>query len=674
METHQYTNELIHETSPYLLQHAHNPVNWMPWGKAALNKAKKEKKLLLISIGYAACHWCHVMEHESFEDPEVAKVMNDYFVCIKVDREERPDIDQIYMSAVQLMTQQGGWPLNVVALPDGRPFWGGTYFQKEVWINTLLQIQGYHQQNPEKTTEYAQRLSEGIQENNLIPIAKESQPLKLDQLLQAVSKWKANFDQQEGGRRGAPKFMMPNNLQFLLRWSHQQEDEETLKFVETTLDKMAMGGIYDQVGGGFARYSTDSHWKVPHFEKMLYDNGQLLSVYAQAYQKLKKPLYKEVVEQTVSFMKRELLAPEQGFYSSLDADSEGEEGKFYVWTKEELQEILGTDFKLFADYYQVNAAGHWEGENYILLRKKNDEEFAKGHHLSTAELKEKVTNWQNTLLKVRANRIRPGLDDKILTSWNALAISGLVDSYQAFDNKEYLELAERNAQFIQAKLMNENGTLRHSYKKIQQKTDGFLEDYALLTQAFIDLFEATGKISYLSDAEKLATKTFQQFYDPEKTVFYFTAESQTDIISRSIEIHDNVIPASNSVMATNLFRLGHLLENSEYLKIAEDMVSKLTADFKNYPSGYSNWLQLAMNFTNNYFEVAVAGEAAKNKMNAIQSHYLPNCLFCAGMDENELPLLKDRLVKGKTLIYVCQNSTCQLPLEKIQDAVELLKH
>ncbi len=461
METHQYTNELIHETSPYLLQHAHNPVNWMPWGKAALNKAKKEEKLLLISIGYAACHWCHVMEHESFEDLEVAKVMNDYFVCIKVDREERPDIDQIYMSAVQLMTQQGGWPLNVVALPDGRPFWGGTYFQKEVWINTLLQIQGYHQQNPEKTTEYAQRLSEGIQENNLIPIAKESQPLKLDQLLQAVSKWKANFDQQEGGRRGAPKFMMPNNLQFLLRWSHQQEDEETLKFVETTLDKMAMGGIYDQVGGGFARYSTDSHWKVPHFEKMLYDNGQLLSVYAQAYQKLKKPLYKEVVEQTVSFMKRELLAPEQGFYSSLDADSEGEEGKFYVWTKEELQEILGTDFKLFADYYQVNATGHWEGENYILLRKQNDEDFAKGHHLSIAELKEKVTNWQDTLLKVRENRIRPGLDDKILTSWNALAISGLVDSYQAFDNKEYLELAERNAQFIQAKLMDEDMYIKH---------------------------------------------------------------------------------------------------------------------------------------------------------------------------------------------------------------------
>ena len=674
METHQYTNELIHETSPYLLQHAHNPVKWMPWGKAALNKAKKEKKLLLISIGYAACHWCHVMEHESFEDPEVAKVMNDYFVCIKVDREERPDIDQIYMSAVQLMTQQGGWPLNVVALPDGRPFWGGTYFQKEVWTNTLLQIQGYHQQNPEKTTEYAQRLSEGIQENNLIPIAKESQPLKLDQLLQAVSKWKHSFDQKEGGRRGAPKFMMPNNLQFLLRWSHQQEDEETLKFVETTLDKMAMGGIYDQIGGGFARYSTDSHWKVPHFEKMLYDNGQLLSVYAQAYQKLKKPLYKEVVKQTVSFMKRELLAPEQGFYSSLDADSEGEEGKFYVWTKEELQKILGTDFKLFADYYQVNAAGHWEDENYILLRKQNDEEFAEGHHLSIAELKEKVTNWQNTLLKVRENRIRPGLDDKILTSWNALAISGLVDSYQAFDDKEYLELAERNAQFIQTKLMDEDGTLRHSYKKDQRKTDGFLEDYALLTQAFIDLFEATGKISYLSDAEKLATKTFQQFYDPEKTVFYFTAESQTDIISRSIEIHDNVIPASNSVMATNLFRLGHLLENSEYLKIAEDMVSKLTADFKNYPSGYSNWLQLAMNFTNNYFEVAIAGKAAKNKMNAIQSHYLPNCLFCAGMDESELPLLKDRLVKGKTLIYVCQNSTCQLPLEEIQEALELLKH
>ncbi|WP_157624332.1 thioredoxin domain-containing protein, partial [Sunxiuqinia dokdonensis] len=441
MEVHQYTNELIYETSPYLLQHAHNPVNWMPWGDKALSQARRENKLLLISIGYAACHWCHVMEHESFEDPEVARVMNQHFVCIKVDREERPDVDQIYMSAVQLMTQRGGWPLNAIALPDGRPIWGGTYFQKEVWINALEQIQAYHHQNPERTLEYAERLSEGIRESNLVPISKNSQLVELDQLKEAVQRWKPNFDRQEGGSQGAPKFMMPNNLQFLLRWAHQANDLETQDHVENTLDKMAMGGIYDQLGGGFARYSTDTQWKVPHFEKMLYDNAQLLSVYAQAFQKTQKPLYHEVVEQTIEFLKRELLSPENGFYSSLDADSEGEEGKFYVWQKSELQDLLGDDFPLFSDYYQVNETGYWEEGNYILLRKQVDETFAKKHELSLEELKQKISKWHKILLPAREQRIRPGLDDKILTSWNALAISGLVDAYQAFGNAEYLELA-----------------------------------------------------------------------------------------------------------------------------------------------------------------------------------------------------------------------------------------
>ena len=672
MDIHQYTNELIHETSPYLLQHAHNPVNWMPWGEKALNEARHEKKLLLISIGYAACHWCHVMEHESFEDPEVAKVMNDSYVCIKVDREERPDIDQIYMTAVQLMTQRGGWPLNVIALPDGRPIWGGTYFQKEVWINTLQQIHTYHLQNSEKTLEYAERLSQGIYESNLFPISKPAQVLDFDQLKQTVDRWRSQLDFTEGGSKGAPKFMMPNNLLFLLRWAHQQHDEEIGKYIETSLHKMAMGGIYDQVGGGFARYSTDGIWKVPHFEKMLYDNGQLISLYAQAYQQTQDPLYKEVVEQTIGFLKRELLSPENGFYSSLDADSEGEEGKFYVWNKKELQEQIGSEFDLFSDYYNVNESGYWENGNYILLRKQTDEAFAKQHQLDLTAFKAQVQEWQSKLLTKRGNRVRPGLDDKVLTSWNALAIIGLVDAYRALGNNEYLELAKKNARFLKEKQMDTDGTLRHSFKNNQSKIDGFLEDYALLTQAFISLFEATGEKAYLDDANRLTGKTFEQFFDTEKDIFYFTAASQTDVINRSIEIHDNVIPASNSVMANNLFKLGHLLDKTEYLSIAKKMVSKLVDDLKSYPSGHSNWLQLMFNLTSDYYEVAIAGDHAIEKIRLLQKSYLPNCLFCAGSEQKKLPLLENRLVKEKTLIYVCQNNACLLPVEEPKEALKLI--
>lgn len=672
MEAHQYANELIHETSPYLLQHAHNPVNWMPWGDKALKQARDEDKLLLISIGYAACHWCHVMEHESFEDPEVARIMNQYFVCIKVDREERPDVDQIYMSAVQLMTQHGGWPLNAIALPDGRPIWGGTYFQKESWVNALEQIQAYHRQHPERTLEYAERLGEGIRESNLVPISKNSQPVELDQLKAAVQRWKTNFDRQEGGSQGAPKFMMPNNLQFLMRWAHQMHDQETQQHVENTLDKMAMGGLYDQLGGGFARYSTDAQWKVPHFEKMLYDNGQLLSVYAQAFQQTQKPLYREVVEQTIGFLKRELLSPENGFYSSLDADSEGEEGKFYVWQKPELQKLLGDEFHLFADYYQVNETGYWEAGNYILLRRQSDETVAAKHQLSVDQLKQKIGEWKKILLPAREQRIRPGLDDKILTSWNALAISGLVNAYRAFGDAGYLKLAEENLRFLKEKQLDPDGSLRHSYKNGISKIDGFLEDYALLIQALIDLFETTGKLNYLEEAQQLTDKTFRDFFDPEKDFFYFSPITQTDLIDRSIEVHDNVIPASNSVMANNLFRLGHVAGQTNYLKIAETMLSKLVEDFQNYPSGYSNWLQLGLNFTGNQFEVAVTGEKALSKLHEIQKHYLPNALFCAGTGASDLPLLKGRLAVGKTLIYICQNQTCQLPVEAVSDALKLM--
>ncbi|MEM9022916.1 MAG: thioredoxin domain-containing protein, partial [Bacteroidota bacterium] len=460
--THAFTNRLVDETSPYLLQHAHNPVNWYPWGDEALDKAKAENKLLLISIGYSACHWCHVMEHESFEDTAVAAFMNEHFVCIKVDREERPDIDQIYMDAVQLLTQRGGWPLNCFALPDGKPFFGGTYFPKKQWLNVLDKVQEEYAQNPDKVTEYAERLTEGVQSTDLIAMNPEPPKFTWDGLQEAVRTWSENFDQEEGGPNRAPKFPLPNNYQFLLRYAHLTGDAALMDHVNLTLKKIAYGGIYDQVGGGFARYSTDELWKVPHFEKMLYDNGQLVSLYAEAYQATGDERYKRVVYETLAFVARELTADVGAFYSALDADSEGEEGKFYIWSKAELEELLGSDYALVADYYNINQKGFWEHGNYILLRDRDDAAIAAEHELTTEALTERIERAKATLLEARAKRVRPGLDDKSLTSWNAIMLKGYVDAYQVFREPRFLEAALRNARFLTEVQRREDGGLWHS--------------------------------------------------------------------------------------------------------------------------------------------------------------------------------------------------------------------
>lgn len=673
MKRSDYTNELIHETSPYLLQHAHNPVNWQPWGETALNQAKAENKLLLISIGYSACHWCHVMEHESFEDTEVSQIMNDRFVCIKVDREERPDVDHIYMTAVQLLTGRGGWPLNCIALPDGRPIWGGTYFQKENWIEALEAVAKFYAENPEETLKYAEKLKDGIEQNALVSISQKGSTTKPILLLEILKKWQSSFDTKNGGTKGAPKFMLPNNWMFLLQAGHYFQDEKILDQVRLTLRKMAFGGLYDQIGGGFARYSTDEIWKVPHFEKMLYDNAQLLQLYAEAYQTEQNPLYKQVVSETVEFLKRELLSPENGFYSALDADSEGEEGKFYTWTKLELEQILGADLNLFREYYNVNSLGFWEHNQYILMRTEDDHSFAEKRQLSLADLEIRIQNWKQLLLNERAKRIRPGLDDKILTSWNAMTISGLISCFRAFGNPEYLELALANAVFLKQKLIGEKGRIFHSYKNNQSKITGFLEDYAFAIEAFMAIFETTGQKEWLDEAQRLTKITFSDFYDEQKSIFYFTANDQKDLITRTIEIHDHVIPASNSVMAKNLFRLSYLLEKPEYLQIAERMPGLVSGNIANYPSGYSNWSQLILNMNSNYFEVAIAGENAISLLSELQKNYLPNVIFCAGTTENGLSLLVNRFVLGKTLIYICQDNGCLLPIETVHEALAMIR-
>lgn len=667
-----YANKLIHSTSPYLLQHAHNPVNWNPWSEEIIEQAKKENKLILVSIGYAACHWCHVMEHESFEDTAVARIMNEKFVCIKVDREERPDVDQYYMTAVQLMRQQGGWPLNVIALPDGRPIWGGTYFPKENWVKNLEAVSDFHKKNPGKTMEYAAQLQDGIEQSALNLEVENVIPVNASILERGVEGWKQRWDMQEGGNSGAPKFPIPVNLEFLLYYGYMKADGKALEFVNTTLEQMARGGIYDQVGGGFARYSVDDKWKVPHFEKMLYDNGQLLSIYSKGYQQFRNEEFKRVVYETVYFLERELMDESGAFYSSLDADSEGEEGKFYVWKESELKQIIEDDYELFSEYYKVNKQGFWEHGNTILLRDGSDEQFAAGNNLTLHQLLIKVSKWKFVLLKEREKRMRPGLDDKTLTSWNALVIQGLLDSYKAFKEEHFLLMAIKNAVFIKENQLADNGKLFHNWKAGTSSIDGFLEDYSLTIQAYVSLFEVTGDEEWLNLAGQINAYTLKHFYNESTGLFYFAEENKKSIISNHFQKEDNVIPSSNSVMANNLHRLFLIMGRPEYLTIANKMLQYITPHFSNYPMAYANWGNLMIKQTEPYFEVAVCGINSNILLNEMQQGFQPNILWSFTNANSDVPLLKSRFVLGDDLIYVCQEGVCRLPVKTATQGFELI--
>jgi uncharacterized protein YyaL (SSP411 family) len=675
---HQFTNDLIHETSPYLLQHAHNPVDWYPWKIETLKKAQSTSRLLLISVGYAACHWCHVMEHESFEDITVAEVMNSNFINIKVDREERPDIDQVYMNAVQLMTGRGGWPMNVVALPDGRPFWGGTYFKKEQWLDALNQISKIYHDNPEKIYEYADKLEQGIKAMDIVSLNTNKPIFKRAFIDEAVNTWSKQFDFKEGGMNRAPKFMMPNNYHFLLRYAWQKNDEKLLTFVNFTLTQMAYGGVFDQIGGGFSRYSVDTKWHIPHFEKMLYDNGQLVSLYSDAYLITKNDLYKDIVIQTLEYIKREMTAENGAFYSSLDADSinkvnELEEGAFYVWQKDELKSILKEDFDLFSDYYNINSYGFWEHDHYVLIRKGEDV-FIKKHSISKEELVNKKMNWKETLLSIRNKRPRPSLDDKSLTSWNAIMLKGYVDAYKVFGVKDYLKSAEKNAHFIINTQLREDGGLNHSYKNGESTINGYLEDYATTIEAFIALYETSLNEIYLTTARNLANYSFDHFFDDKSKMFFFTSDEDDALVSRNMEYRDNVIPASNSIMAKNLFKLSHYFNNDHYRKTALTMLNNVKPEIKDYASGFSNWLDLMLHYTNPFYEIVVIGKDTHSVISELNKNYIPNKLIAGSTSENNLPLLLNRFENNKTLIYVCENNTCKLPVQELNEAIKEIRN
>jgi uncharacterized protein YyaL (SSP411 family) len=663
--TPEYTNKLINESSPYLLQHAHNPVEWYPWGDEAFEKAEKENKLVLISIGYSACHWCHVMEHESFEDSLTAEMMNKNFINIKVDREERPDVDQVYMNAVQLMTGSGGWPLNCFALPDGRPVYGGTYFPKDKWQQTLTSLQGLKENDPIKLEEYAKNLTAGIQQSELITRNEDPLETKVEFLAQKVNEWSKYWDRKKGGPNRAPKFPLPNNYQFLLEYAFLSGDQESMDFVSTTLDQMARGGIYDQIGGGFARYSTDELWKAPHFEKMLYDNAQLVSLYSQAFTATQNPRYKKIVQETLAFIKRELTNKNGGFYSALDADSEGEEGKFYVWKKEELKEALTPEeFELAKEFYNVNNKGLWEHGNYILLMDENSDDML----TEDSTLGNKLELIKSKLLARRETRIRPGLDDKILTSWNMLMIEAYLDAYIALEDEQYLNVAEQQMKFIFTNLITEDEGLFHLHKDGKSSINGYLEDYAFTISALLKMYQSTFDESYISQAESLMHYTVKHFLDEESGMFWFKSNKDEQLIAKKQENSDNVIPASNSVMAHNLFILSKLTYNQEFEKTGKQMLSNILPHIE-YGQSYSNWLRLYLYETYPFYEIAATGKNFRALTIELRKTYIPNKLILGAEKKSDLPLLENKFFEEET-IFVCQNKTCQLPVKLVTDALK----
>ena len=650
-------NRLLHATSLYLRQHAQQPVDWYPWGEEALQKALQEDKPLLVSIGYAACHWCHVMAREAFEDPEAAMLMNEHFVCIKVDREERPDIDQVYVAALQAMGLQAGWPLHVFLMPDQKPFYGGNYFSLAAWKQVLKQVVQAFQDHREQLTVSAAQFTQALNKEAMGLSGKEHTVIQPQQIFEELYQ---ALDQEHGGLKGAPKFPMPSVGLFLLHYYRTTQDQKALAQLELTLERMAYGSICDQLGGGFARYTTDEAWRVPHFEKMLYDNGQLLSLYAQAYTVTQKPLYKKVVRETVDFVTRELMQEDCGFYSALDADSEGVEGKFYTWTQTEIEAVLGEKAPFFIQKFNVTPSGNWEQGVNILYQQSGSAPTATNDALEQARQK---------LLAAREQRKRPARDEKVITSWNAMMIQGLVDAYNALGEARYLTLASRNAKFIE-KCLQQDIQLYHSYSQGQLGARGYLEDYAWVAKAWISLYQVIFEERWISAAEALTKYTLEHFYDKEAGLCHFVEESEAQLIVRPKGLFDEVIPSPNSVMAHNLWDLGVLLENTVYANMAKKMLRKISPSFLHHAAYLANWATLSIRQSHTPIVVAIVGPACRARARTLQQRS-PRKVWLVGTEvASNLPWLTHKqAIDGETTIYVCHQGVCQAPTHSIDEAL-----
>lgn len=661
---HKHTNQLIHETSPYLLQHAHNPVNWYPWSEDALQKAKSERKLILVSIGYAACHWCHVMEHESFENEELAEVMNKHYICIKVDREQRPDIDQLYMNAAQILNGQGGWPLNCFTLPDGRPVWAATYIRPNDFKRILAEITEKWHAQPLLFDRTANELKGEIVGLELIKWKAPQSEFSTTLLEELYKKASKNFDKEKGGFQQRMKFPMPSDWQFLLKYAHFKNDAELLTQINLTLTSMANGGIYDQLGGGFARYSTDPEWFAPHFEKMLYDNAQLIHLYCDAWKVTQNPLYKKVVYETMQFIIREMLNSENGFYSSLDADSEGKEGKYYVWSKVEIDKVLERDSPLFCDYYGITSEGNWENENILAVNADVNDLCVK-YNLTESDFNIKINISKQKLFQLRQSRIRPETDDKTLTAWNAMMLKASIYAYRTFNENQWLELALKNADFLIQKMLRSDGSLFRSYRNGKAEIDGFLDDYAFLSQAFIELYQATFNENWLQEAKSLIDYVIQHFYDSNSGMFFYTSDKQKVLLTRQTEIFDNVIPSSNSVLAYSLYYLGVLFENEQYIEISKQMTFNVQKLLETYRAFSSNWLSMILLMAQSPKEVVICGENALEYRKMIDKQFITNIILAGSEVASNLPIFANRYKSDKTLVYICQNKVCKAPIDDI---------
>ncbi len=694
MSNHAHTNRLIHETSPYLLQHAHNPVDWYAWGPEALEKAHSEDKPIFLSIGYSACHWCHVMERESFEKELTAKLMNELFVNIKVDREERPDLDSIYMEAVQAMTGQGGWPMSVFLTPDGQPFYGGTYYPPEprygmpAFRQVLASVASAYNTKRDQIFEQAQKLTDMLQRTG--ELATAANDLSTALLDEAVKQLLQYFDSEEGGFGSQPKFPQPMTLDFAMTQYARTGDLDALYMAELTLEKMAEGGIYDHLGGGFHRYSVDAVWLVPHFEKMLYDNAQLLRSYLHAWQITKQPLYRRVLDETIDYVLREMTAPDGGFYSTQDADSEGEEGKFFVWTPDEIETVLGAEAaRVFNQYYGVSARGNFEGEN-ILHVSSTVEAVAKQFGLRAEQVEHSLADSRQKLFVEREKRIKPPRDEKILTEWNGLMIHALADCGTTLDRPDALQAAQNAANFVLTRMSQPDGKLYRSYKAAtsgagepqnnQARLNAYLEDYAALARALVALYEATFDLRWLGEATRLTRLMIEQFGDAQNGGFFQTGLDHEQLVVRRKDFIDNAIPSGNSLAAETLLRLAVLLGNEAYRKEATRILLLMKETMARQPTGFGRLLCALNTLLSPSQEIVLAGnpEAADTQMllHVIQNHYLPNTVVALKRPDEStlLPLLEGRiLVDGKAAAYVCENYTCKLPVTDAQALENLLQ-
>jgi uncharacterized protein len=665
-------NFLVHETSPYLLQHAYNPVSWYPWGEEALRRAKEEDKPILVSIGYSACHWCHVMERESFEDEATAAIMNKYFINIKIDREERPDLDHIYMDAVQSMTGSGGWPLNVFLTPDKKPFFGGTYFpptrayNRSSWQEVLLGVaQAFRERRTEMDAQ-ADNLAAHLQQSNAFGLQQGTAftPVTAGELDLAFRNLMQSADKEEGGFGKAPKFPQTHSIRYLLRYHQLTGNAEALQQACLSLDKMIQGGIYDQLGGGFARYATDNEWLAPHFEKMLYDNALLVTVLAEAYAITQQDSYRRAIAETLAFTEREMMDAETGFYAALDADSEGEEGRFYVWSKDEVEALLGDDAALFCACYDVTEAGNWEHKN-ILRLKISLSAFAEQQGLTEAALLEQLQPMKEKLLEARSRRVRPGLDDKCLLGWNALMNIAYAKAFAVLGTDAYRETAIRNMQCLLKRFKQPDAAgFHHTWKSGEARYPAFLDDYACLISALLHLQEITADTSYLFEAKEITEYVLAHFSEEETGYFYFTHASQDDVIVRKKEVYDGATPSGNALMAQNLYYQAVVFDLPVWRERAEKMSGMLAKAVLRYPSSFGVWALLLADQFYGLTEIAITGPDYEELLREVLKEVIHGRVIQSGVTGREdFPLLAGKTGGEAALVYVCRNYACQVPVE-----------